>query len=162
MISARDFFINQAALTGEPYPVEKQGGVAPGGQVLNEAANYVFLGTSVVSGSARAIITKTGPATEFGRIAKTLVARPPETKFERGLKQFSYLMSKFVFFLVIFVFFINAMFRHGILDSCFFQGFLFFRVREVLLFFFCVGFWSLCNPNVLKPGSVTQDRVSLL
>jgi Mg2+-importing ATPase len=121
VISARDFFINQAALTGEPYPVEKQGGVAPPGQVLHEAANYVFLGTSVVSGCARAIITKTGPATEFGRIAKTLVARPPETEFERGLKQFSYLMSKFVFFLVIFVFFINAMFRHGILDSLLFS-----------------------------------------
>jgi Mg2+-importing ATPase len=121
VIMARDFFINQSALTGEPYPVEKTMSKEDPTKPLTEAANYIFLGTSVVSGTATALVTRTGPSTEFGKVAKTLVERPPETEFERGLKQFSYLMSRFVFFLVIFVFFINALFRHGILESLLFS-----------------------------------------
>ncbi|MGD1004899.1 MAG: magnesium-translocating P-type ATPase [Methanoregulaceae archaeon] len=121
VLSAKDFYVNQSALTGEPYPIEKNANLADPTKPLTEANNYIFLGTSVVSGTATAIITKTGPTTEFGKIAKTLVERPPETEFERGLKQFSYLMSKFVFFLVIFVFFVNALFKHGILESLLFS-----------------------------------------
>ena len=70
---------------------------------------------------ATAIITRTGAATEFGKVAKTLVERPPETEFERGLRQFSFLMSKFVFALVIIVFFINALFKHDVLQSLIFS-----------------------------------------
>jgi len=121
VLTARDFFVNQSALTGEPYPVEKNAGREDPAQPLTEAGNYIFLGTSVVSGTATAVVTRTGASTEFGKVAKTLVERPPETEFERGLKQFSYLMSRFVFFLVIFVFFINALFRHGILESLLFS-----------------------------------------
>jgi Mg2+-importing ATPase len=121
VLAARDFYVNQSALTGEPFPVARNAGRADPNIPLTEAGNYIFLGTSVVSGTATAIITRTGMATEFGKVAKTLVERPPETEFERGLKQFSYLMSKFVFFLVIFVFFINALFRHGVLDSLLFS-----------------------------------------
>jgi Mg2+-importing ATPase len=121
LLSSRDLFVNQSALTGEPFPVEKNAGPADPKKPLAEAENYVFLGTSVVSGTATAIITRTGLSTEFGKVARTLVERPPETEFERGLKQFSYLMSRFVFFLVIIVFFINALFRHGILDSLLFS-----------------------------------------
>ena len=121
LLEARDLYINQSALTGEPFPVEKTAGVADPKTPSAEAVNYVFLGTSVVSGTATAIITRTGMSTDFGKVAKTLVDRPPETEFERGLKQFSYLMSKFIFFLVIFVFFINALFRHGVLESLLFS-----------------------------------------
>jgi Mg2+-importing ATPase len=118
---ARDCYVNQSALTGEAFPVPKSAGLADGKKPLTEAANYLFLGTSVVSGTATAMITRTGASTEFGKIARTLVERPPETEFERGLRQFSYLMSKFVFFLVIIVFFINALFRHGVLESLLFS-----------------------------------------
>ena len=121
VLASRDFYVNQSALTGEPFPVAKNAGLADPGQPLAEAGNYLFLGTSVVSGTATALITRTGASTEFGKVAKTLVERPPETEFERGLKQFSFLMSQFVFFLVIIVFFINAMFRHGILESLLFS-----------------------------------------
>jgi Mg2+-importing ATPase len=121
VLVSRDFYLNQSALTGEPYPVGKSAGIADPKTPLTEAENYLFLGTSVVSGTATAIVTKTGGSTEFGKVAKTLVERPPETEFERGLRQFSYLMSQFVFFLVIFVFFINAMFRHGVLESLLFS-----------------------------------------
>ena len=121
LLTARNFYVNQSSLTGEPFPVEKHPGVAGAGTPVTAADNYTFLGTSVVSGTATALVTKTGLSTEFGKVAKTLVERPPETEFERGLRQFSYLMSKFVFFLVIFVFFINALFRHGILESLLFS-----------------------------------------
>jgi Mg2+-importing ATPase len=121
ILTARDFYVNQSSLTGEPFPVEKHPGAAAAGTLVTSADNYTFLGTSVVSGTATALVTKTGVSTEFGKVAKTLVERPPETEFERGLRQFSYLMSKFVFFLVIFVFFINALFRHGILESLLFS-----------------------------------------
>jgi Mg2+-importing ATPase len=120
VLEERDFFINQSALTGEPFPVGKTAGREDPAIPLAEADNYIFLGTSVVSGMATALVTRTGMATEFGHVAKTLVGRPPETEFERGLKQFSYLMSKIIFFLVIFVFFINALFRHGVLESLLF------------------------------------------
>ncbi len=52
---------------------------------------YLFMSSPVVSGSATAVVVKTGMATEYGKIAERLTARPPETEFERGLKQFSYL-----------------------------------------------------------------------
>jgi Mg2+-importing ATPase len=121
VLTARNFYVNESALTGEPFPVEKHPGVAGPGTPVTAANNYIFLGTAVVSGMATALVTRTGISTEFGKVAKTLVERPPETEFERGLKQYSYLMSKFVFFLVIFVFFINALFRHGILESLLFS-----------------------------------------
>ncbi|HXX54538.1 MAG TPA: HAD-IC family P-type ATPase, partial [Methanoregula sp.] len=121
LIAARDLFVNQSALTGEPFPVAKEPGQAPAGSLLAEAGNYIFLGTSVVSGTATAVVTRTGTSTEFGHVAKSLVGRPPETEFERGLKGFSYLMSKFVFSLVIVVFFINSLFHHGILESLLFS-----------------------------------------
>ena len=120
VISAKDFFVNQSALTGEPFPVEKNAKRAEPGKQVTEAEDYIFLGTSVVSGQATAVITRTGSSTEFGKIAKSLTDRPPETEFERGLKQFSFLMSRIILFLVIFVFFVNALYKHGILDSLLF------------------------------------------
>ena len=121
LLKARDFFVNQSSLTGEPYPVAKNDAVSDSGKSLAEADNYVFLGTSVISGTAGAIITKTGLSTEYGKIATKLVERPPETEFEHGLKQFSYLMSKFVFSLVIIVFFANSLFKPNILESLLFS-----------------------------------------
>jgi P-type Mg2+ transporter len=120
VLEERDFYVNQSALTGEPFPVGKTAGREDPAKPLAEAGNYLFLGTSVVSGTATALVTRTGMATEFGHVAKTLSDRPPETEFERGLKLFSSLMSKIIFFFVIFVFFINALFRHGVLDSLLF------------------------------------------
>ncbi|PWR73729.1 magnesium-translocating P-type ATPase [Methanospirillum lacunae] len=121
LTKTRDFFVNESSLTGEPYPVEKNDILSDVHKPISEAENYVFLGTSVISGMAEAIITKTGLSTEYGKIAKKLVERPPETEFEHGLKQFSYLMSKFVFSLVIIVFFINSLFKQDILQSLLFS-----------------------------------------
>ena len=85
--------------------------------------NYVFLGTSVVSGTGTAAVVNTGKLTEYGKIAKALVAKAPETEFEKGLRRFGALMTEVTLFLVVFVFFVNAFFYSGsrtILESLLF------------------------------------------
>jgi len=104
LLQARDFHVQQAALTGESMPVEKDASASDGDSARPaEARNKVFLGTSVVSGTATAVVTATGPATSFGDIATRLSARPPETAFERGTRQFGFLILETVLFLVLFV-----------------------------------------------------------
>jgi Mg2+-importing ATPase len=104
VISAKDLFINQSALTGESFPVEKTAAPVREKSGIAEWSNYCFMGTSVVSGTATAVVTKTGSTTEFGKIAKKLVEKPPETEFERGIRSFGFLILQVTFLLVIFVF----------------------------------------------------------
>jgi len=115
LISAKDLFINQSALTGESFPVEKTANRMESVNVssgsITEWTNYLFLGTSVVSGTASAVVVKTGGLTEYGKIAKKLVAKPPETEFERGVKGFSYLIMQVTFILIIFVFIVLTVFK---------------------------------------------------
>ncbi|MDE3091513.1 MAG: HAD-IC family P-type ATPase, partial [Chloroflexota bacterium] len=121
LIQSRDLHINQAALTGESLPVEKEAtDAAMKSDAPADALNAVFLGTSVVSGTATALITATGPATAFGDIAMRLSARPPETEFERGTRQFGLLIMETVFFLVVFVFLVNAALKHNPFESLLF------------------------------------------
>ncbi len=114
LISTKDLNLNQSALTGEAFPVEKN--AAPLSTLTSELTgwnNYVFLGTSVVSGTGTAVVVNTGSSTEYGGIAKELVAKAPETEFEKGLRRFGALMTEITLFLVIFVFFVNAFFYSG-------------------------------------------------
>ncbi len=109
LIDAKDLNLNQSALTGEAFPVEKN--ATPLSATTSELTgwnNYVFLGTSVVSGTGTAVVVKTGSLTEYGKIAKELVAKAPETEFEKGLRRFGALMTEVTLFLVVFVFFVNA------------------------------------------------------
>jgi len=101
LLESRDLYVQQAALTGESLPAEKH---ARGDQVSvhPDAENMVFLGTSVVSGIARALIVATGTKTAFGDIAARLAAPPEPTAFERGLKDFSLFLTRTVIFLVLF------------------------------------------------------------
>jgi P-type Mg2+ transporter len=104
LLQARDLYLQQAALTGESMPTEKH--AHPGEKDTEgtpDAPNLVFLGTSVVSGTATARVLKTGPQTAFGAIAKRLVVRPEETEFERGLRLFGMLIMRVVFVLVLFI-----------------------------------------------------------
>jgi Mg2+-importing ATPase len=103
--NAKDLFINQSALTGESFPVEKtSAAVKTKTGSTGDWNNYCFMGTSVVSGTASAVVVKTGSATEYGKIAKKLAEKSPETEFERGIKAFGYLIMQVTFLLVIFVF----------------------------------------------------------
>jgi Mg2+-importing ATPase len=109
LASAKDLFLNEAALTGESLPAEKHPG------------SRVFRGTSVVSGVGVAQVEATGSATELGRVAAHLAGRPPETEFERGTRRFGFLILQVVIFLVLFVFFVNALLRHDLLESLLFS-----------------------------------------
>ncbi|GCE06529.1 magnesium-translocating P-type ATPase [Dictyobacter aurantiacus] len=113
LIEVNDLHVQQAALTGESLPVEKQldgDAAAPGN--LAEIQNGVFLGTSIVSGSGQAVIVATGLHTSFGDIASHLVQRAPETEFERGIRHFGLLIMQTVFFLVIFIVMVGLIGRH--------------------------------------------------
>ncbi len=98
LLEARDLHVQQSALTGEPMPVEKD---CKGGDDSN--ASMVLLGSSVVSGTATALVLATEARTAFGDIAARLRARAPETEFDRGIKQFGALIMKAVFGLVLFI-----------------------------------------------------------
>ncbi len=125
LLQAKDLHVNQAALTGESLPVEKE--AAAKGAVLETASensandrHAVFLGTSVVSGTATALVTATGAATAFGDIAARLSSKPPETEFERGTKQFGYLIMKTIIILVFFVLLVSIVQHHNPLESMLF------------------------------------------
>jgi len=121
VINAKDLFVNQSALTGESFPVEKtNASLKTKTASITEWNHYLFLGTSVVSGTVMAVVVRTGNATEYGKIAKKLVAREPETEFEKGLRRFGYLIMEVTFLLVMFVFFINALFKRDVLESLLF------------------------------------------
>jgi len=110
LLLARDLYIQQAALTGESLPAEKEATGEPA-STNAEARNMVFLGTSVVSGTATAEAVATGSRTAFGDIVARLAAKPEETAFDKGLKSFSQLLTRTVLFLVLFLIVVSLI-RH--------------------------------------------------
>jgi len=102
LLKARDLYVLQAALTGESLPAEKEATTEPP-SIKADARNMVFLGTSVVSGTATAEVVATGSRTAFGDIAARLGARPEQTAFDQGLRKFSQLLARTVIFLVLFL-----------------------------------------------------------
>jgi Mg2+-importing ATPase len=121
VIEANDFFVNQAVLTGETFPVEKMPGILPENAGLADRTNVVFMGTSVRSGSAKVLIVQTGLQTAFGQIANRLTLRPPETEFERGIRKLGYLLTEVMFVLVLGIFFFNVLLHKPVLDSLLFS-----------------------------------------
>ena len=117
VLEAKDFFVNQALLTGEAFPVEKAPGELPEETDVLAAGNSVLLGTSVISGSARVLMCRTGQNTELGEIADTLLAKAPATAFEQGTYRFGLLIMRMTILLVLFVLLINAYFHRPWLES---------------------------------------------
>ncbi len=121
LIDARDLFVNEAALTGESLPAEKTMSSASGPRGLADADTALFLGTSVISGTATALVIETGARTQIGHVAQHLTKRPPPTEFERGTHGFGMLIMRTVVFLVLFVFVVNAGIKHAsVIDSLLF------------------------------------------
>jgi Mg2+-importing ATPase len=120
ILESKDLFINEAVLTGETYPVEKVIGTVPSDTPISKRTNSLFMGTSVVSGSGKALVVKTGQQTEFGNISDRLRLRVPETEFERGIKQFGYFLMQVTLVLVIAIFAINVYFSRPVLESLLF------------------------------------------
>jgi P-type Mg2+ transporter len=120
LIRSQDLHVQQAALTGESMPVEKYVGAADTDVGEATRPDLVFLGTSVVSGTATAMVINTGPRTSFGDIAARLSEPPPETEFDRGTRQFGFLIMKTVFFLVLFILTVSIAMHRNALESLLF------------------------------------------
>lgn len=117
ILEAKDFFVNQALLTGEPYPVEKKPGESPNEAEILSASNTVLRGTSVVSGTAKVLVCNTGANTVLGDIADSLIAKAPPNAFEQGTRSFGLLIMRLTIFLVLFVLLANAFFHRPWLES---------------------------------------------
>ena len=118
VLEANDLFVKQALLTGESYPVEKRpGALAADATDLQDAANAVFMGTTVISGSARVRVVKTGAGTAIGAIADSLTRQPPPTAFEIGTHRFGLLIMRLTVLLVLFVLLVNGFMHKPWLDS---------------------------------------------
>jgi len=118
VLESCDFFVRQALLTGESYPVEKRPGALPDTATdLQEATNAVFMGTSVISGSARVLVVKTGALTAIGEIADRVSRDSTPTSFEIGTHRFGMLIMRLTILLVMFVLLVNAFFHKPWLES---------------------------------------------
>jgi len=121
ILESKDLFINEATLTGETYPVEKADGILPAQTPLAQRKNALFMGTYVVSGTAKALVVRTGKETEFGRVSERLKLKPPETEFEHGLRRFGYFLMEVTLLLVIAIFAVNVYSARPVLDAFLFS-----------------------------------------
>ena len=120
LLSAKDVFISQAALTGEAMPVEKSDGAIPAGSspaTLTDFQPLCFMGTSVLSGAAVAVVAATGGRTSFGSLAKGLVGERTTTAFDLGVNKVSWLLIKFMVVMVPVVFLINGLTKGNWLEA---------------------------------------------
>jgi P-type Mg2+ transporter len=121
ILESKDLFVDEAALTGETYPVEKEVQVLAAETPLSKRINTLYMGTHVTSGTAKAVVVHTGTETEFGQVSVRLRVRPPETEFEHGVRHFGYLLLEVTLLLVIGIFAINVLLHRPVLDSLLFS-----------------------------------------
>lgn len=117
LLESKNFYVSQALLTGETFPVEKRPGIASQNSSLIERTNCVFMGTSVRSGSAKALIVHTGSKTRFGRIADSLALSQPETEFERGLRRFGTMLIGVMVIMMLAILSVNILFQHPTIEA---------------------------------------------
>ena len=108
LLEARDLHVNEALLTGEPFPVEKGAAAPCDATTISDATNALFMGTSVVSGTARLLVCRTGIATAMGDISSSLNAQAPPTAFDLGIRRFGMLIMRLTVLMVLFVLMVNA------------------------------------------------------
>ena len=121
ILESADLFVDEATLMGETYPVEKEPGVLPVETHLGARTNCLFMGTHVISGSAKAVAVFTGKQAEFGKISERLKLKVQETEFEHGIKQFGFLLLEVTLTLIIAIFAINVFFHRPVLESFMFS-----------------------------------------
>lgn len=121
LLSCDDLFVNEALISGEAYPVEKHADLAQA-EAGGIPVNSICMGSSIVSGSARAVVVATGSRTMLGRIADTLRKEPPPTAFTVGIHRFGMLILRLTALLVLFVSLINLLFGRPIIESFLFAS----------------------------------------
>ena len=120
VVEAVDFLVNEASMTGESFPVEKQPGTIKPDAAVSARTNAVFLGASVQSGTAKVLVVETGLRTAFGAIAARLKSREPETDFGRGVRQFGYLLIRAMVIIILFVLTVNLLLGRPVIESLLF------------------------------------------
>ncbi len=108
ILSAKDLFLSQSALTGESEPVEKRAALDSRKEALTDTENLAFMGSNVISGSAKAIVIAVGNDTMLGAMAKNLNEKPPKTTFEKGVNSVSWVLIRFMLIMVPVVLFVNG------------------------------------------------------
>jgi Mg2+-importing ATPase len=121
ILESKELFVNEATLTGETYPVEKSTGVLKAETALAQRTNSLWMGTSVSSGSGKALVVSTGKGTEFGKISETLKQNIPETEFEKGVSRFGNFLVRVTVIMVTAIFVINIYLQRPLLDSFLFS-----------------------------------------
>ncbi|HEY9640192.1 MAG TPA: magnesium-translocating P-type ATPase [Coleofasciculaceae cyanobacterium] len=121
LLESKDLSINESTLTGETYPLNKVNGVLPADTALSQRTNVLYMGTTVISGSAKAVVVHTGKQTEFGKVSERLKLRPPETEFETGLSKFGYFLMEVTLILVVLIFVANVYLQRPVLESFLFS-----------------------------------------
>jgi len=121
VLSSKDLFVSQGSLTGESLPVEKFHDPEPEGAASPiELKNICFMGTSVQSGTATAVVVTTGVQTYFGSMARSITGERVLTSFDQGLNRFTWLMISLMAVMVPLVFFINGLTKHDWKGAFFF------------------------------------------
>jgi Mg2+-importing ATPase len=186
ILSAKDFFVSQSSLSGESEPIEKSPILKAGAEGLSDRNNLAFLGSTVVSGSARALVLAVGNATSYGQIAsKTTIGKKEKTAFDKGVDSVSWLLVRFMLVMVPAVFLINGFTKHDwlsaflfaisvavgltpemlpmIVTSCLAKGAIAMGKKKVII----KNINSIQNFGAIdvlctdKTGTLTQDRVAL-
>jgi Mg2+-importing ATPase len=121
ILESKELFVDEAAFTGETYPVEKNAGVLPADTPLAKRSNALFMGAHVISGKAKTLVMLTARQTEFGKISDQLKLKPPETDFEKGVRHFGYLLMEITMILLVIVFAVNVLLHKPLIDSFLFS-----------------------------------------
>lgn len=185
ILTAKDLFISQSALTGESEPVEKTAYSGGARDTLTDTENLAFMGSNVVSGSATAVAVAVGNGTMLGNMAGSLNGEAPKTAFEKGVNSVSWVLIRFMLIMVPVVLFING-FTKGdwvqallfaisvavgltpemlpmIVTACLAKGAVVMS-REKVIIKNLNSIQNLGSMDILctdKTGTLTQDRVVL-
>jgi Mg2+-importing ATPase len=117
IFESKDIFVNEATLTGETYPIEKSDIAILNKDVpLRKRLNSLFMGSFVISGTAKALVIHTGANTEIGKISSRLNYKQ-DTEFQKGIKQLGYFLVEITLLLVISIFLINVYLGRPVLES---------------------------------------------
>ena len=112
LIESKDLYVGQSSITGESDAVRKLTNTEIGSiediESITDLDTICFMGTNVISGSAKAVVIKTGDSTYFGKVAKTLIQGKPKTNFQKGVESISKLLVRFMIILIPIVFLLNA------------------------------------------------------